>query len=375
VRDLYEAQGYEEVITPLAYDPSLFRTSGHLGHYNENMYRLWTEDLLEGDGGTLREPLQKDSFALKPMNCPGHCVIFSSRKRSYRELPWRVADFARLHRYERGGVVHGLARVRSFAQDDGHIFCTAAQVPAEIEKFISFLNEVYAALRFDKVEVKLATRPAPDKRFGDDAFWDRAEEALAAGLRAMNLPFETTPGEGAFYGPKVEFHVQDALKRSWQLGTIQYDENLPERFHLAYVGEDGKEHRPVMLHRAIFGSLERFFAVYLEHCGGNYPVWLAPRQAIVLTVSDKADDYAKKVQASLAGRGLRVDADLSADKLGAKVRNARLARYPYLLVVGAKEAESGTVGVRSREKGELGAIAVDQFAATLLEEARPPRGK
>jgi threonyl-tRNA synthetase len=373
VRDLYEGQGYEEVITPLAYDPKLFRTSGHLGHYNENMYRLWTEDLVEGEDPTkVKEVLQAGSFALKPMNCPSHCIIFGHKKRSYRELPWRVADFARLHRYERGGVVHGLARVRSFAQDDAHIFCTDEQVPGEIEKFIKFLYEVYGALKFEKVEVKLATRP--DSRIGSEELWDKAEGALAQGLTSAGLPFSYAPGEGAFYGPKVEFHVQDALKRSWQLGTIQYDPNLPERFELGYVGSDGKEHRPVMLHRAILGSLERFFAVYLEHCGGNFPTWLAPKQAIVITVHEDLNPFAKKVQDSLVAQGLRVDADLSNDKLGAKIRNARLARYPYLAVVGQKEAEANTVGVRSREKGELGAIGVEEFTRMLLEESRPPRG-
>jgi len=282
-----------------------------------------------------------------------------------------VADFARLHRYERGGVVHGLARVRSFAQDDAHIFCTDEQVPGEIEKFIKFLYEVYGALKFEKVEVKLATRP--ESRIGSEELWDKAEGALAEGLTAAGLPFAYAPGEGAFYGPKVEFHVQDALKRSWQLGTIQYDPNLPERFGLGYVGSDGKEHRPVMLHRAILGSLERFFAVYLEHCGGNFPVWLAPKQAIVITVHEDLTPFAKKVQDALIAKGLRVDADLSNDKLGAKIRNARLARYPYLAVVGQKEAEANTVGVRSREKGELGAIGVEQFTQMLLDESRPPR--
>ena len=372
MRDLYEGAGYEEVVTPLMYDPKLFRTSGHLGHYNENMYRLWTEDLVEGDTSKLKDALQDGAFALKPMNCPSHCVIFRHKKRSYRDLPWRVADFARLHRYERGGVVHGLARVRSFAQDDGHIFCTPDQVPQEIEKFIKFLYEIYSALKFDKVDVKLATRP--ESRFGTNEEWDVAEGALAKGLTAAGLPFEYLPNEGAFYVPKVEFHVQDALKRSWQLGTIQYDWNLPGRFELGYIGSDGKEHAPVMLHRAILGSLERFFAVYLEHCGGNFPVWLAQRQAIVITVHEAVEPFARKVQESLVARGLRVDADLSGDKLGAKIRNARLARYPYLCVVGQKEAEAGTLGVRSREKGELGAIPLEQFTQMLLEEARPPRG-
>jgi threonyl-tRNA synthetase len=315
--------------------------------------------------------LQEGSFALKPMNCPSHCVIFGSKRRSYRDLPWRMADFGRLHRYERGGVVHGLSRVRSFCQDDGHIFCTQEQVPAEIEQFIKLLYLVYNAFKFSDVSIKLATRP--EKRIGSDELWDFSEKALAEGLDRANLKWEYLPGEGAFYGPKVEFHVKDALKRSWQLGTIQYDPNLPNRFELAYVGEDGKEHRPVMLHRAVLGSLERFFSVYLEHSGGNFPVWIAPQQAIVLTVSDKSDEYARKVVQRLRAKGLRVDADTSADKLGAKIRNARMTRVPYMLVVGPKEAETDSVGVRSRDKGELGAMPIDQLADLLIGESRPPR--
>jgi threonyl-tRNA synthetase len=306
------------------------------------------------------------------MNCPSHCVIFAGRRRSYRELPWRVADFGRLHRYERGGVVHGLARVRSFAQDDAHIFCAAEQVAEEIEKFIALLGEVYRAFGFEKVDVKLATRPAPEKRFGNDEAWDRSERALAEGLDRAGLKYEVTPGEGAFYGPKIEFHVHDALKRSWQLGTIQYDPNMPERFDLSFVGDDGKPHRPVMLHRAIFGSLERFFGVYLEHCGGNFPTWIAPKQAIVLTVSEKSDAYARQVVDRLRAKGLRVDADLSSDKLGAKIRVARSLRYPYLLVVGPKEAEIDAVGVRSRDAGELGSMKLDELAARLVAENASP---
>ncbi len=372
VRDLYEREGYEEVITPLAYDPQLFRTSGHLGNYNENMFRLWTEDMVEehDKGGKLKTELQDRAFALKPMNCPSHCVIFNARRRSYRELPWRVADFARLHRYERGGVVHGLTRVRSFAQDDGHIFCAEAQVAAEIERFMGFFYRVYKAFQFESIDIKLATRP--DKRIGTDEAWDVAERALADGLERAGRKFEVLPGEGAFYGPKIEFHVRDALKRSWQLGTLQHDPNLPARFELRFTGEDGKDHQPVMLHRAIFGSLERFFGVYLEHCGGNFPTWLAPRQAIVLTVSEKSDEYARNVVEMLKDKGLRVDSDLSSDKLGAKIRNARLQRYPYMLVVGPKEAEARAVGVRSRDAGELGAMPLEELAARLLTESAPP---
>ena len=366
MRSLYGRYGYEEVITPLAYDPKLFRQSGHLGHYNENMYRLWTEDLIEE-----KKDLQEDSFALKPMNCPSHCVIFGSRKRSYRELPWRVADFARLHRYERGGVVHGLARVRSFAQDDAHIFCSEGDVPVEIERFIKMIYEAYKVFDFKEIDIKLATRPPADQRLGSDEDWDLSEGALERGLKAADLPFEIAPGEGAFYGPKVEFHVKDALKRPWQLGTIQFDKNLPNRFELAYTGEDGKDHMPVMLHRAILGSLERFFGVYLEHCGGNFPTWLAPKQAIVLTVSEKSDEFAKGVQKRLLDAGIRADIDTSADKLGAKIRSARLGRYPYLCVVGPKEAESDSVGVRSRDRGELGAIKVDDLIAMVKKESSP----
>ena len=382
MRGLYAVHGYEEVITPQAFDPKLFRTSGHLGNYNENMYRLWTEDLLEDavaknkDGSDktaaeLIKELQDNSFAIKPMNCPSHCVIFGSRRRSYRELPWRVADFGRLHRYERGGVVHGLSRVRTFCQDDAHVFCTVAQVAEEIEKFIAMLYTAYKTFQFEKVEVKLALRP--EKRIGSDEDWDMMEKALAVGLERAGLAFENLPGEGAFYGPKVEFHVQDALKRSWQLGTIQYDSNLPKRFELDYVGDDGKEHRPVMLHRAVFGSLERFISVYIEHCGGNFPSWIAPMQAMVLTVSDKTEAYGRDVLARLKAQGFRVEADFSGDKLGAKIRNARTARHPYMLIVGPKDAEGGTVSVRSRDKGELGALPFDQFAAMLAEESKMPR--
>ena len=371
VRDLYESRGYEEVITPQAFDPKLFRTSGHLGHYNENMYRLWTEDQIEGvEPDKLKEKLQAESFGIKPMNCPSHCVIFGSRLRSYRELPWRVADFGRLHRYERGGVVHGLSRVRSFCQDDAHVFCTKEQVASELEAFLKFFYEVYRAFGFEKIAVKLATRP--DKRMGTDADWDMAEGALAEGLKQAGLEYEVLPGEGAFYGPKLEFHVQDALKRAWQLGTFQLDPNLPERFELEYVGEDGARHRPVMIHRAIFGSIERFFSIYLEHIGGNFPTWIAPRQVVLLTVNEKFDEYAYGVVNKLKALGLRVDIDASKDKLGAKIRNARLARYPYLCVVGGKEDEANTLGVRSRDKGELGPIPVDEFAAKLVEEAKSP---
>jgi threonyl-tRNA synthetase len=243
-------------------------------------------------------------------------------------------------------------------------------VAGEIERFLKMFYKAYKAFGFENIDIKLALRP--EKRIGSDADWDMSEGALADGLRAAGLTFENLAGEGAFYGPKIEFHVQDALKRSWQLATLQYDPNLPERFELDYVGDDGKEHRPVMLHRAIFGSLERFISVYIEHCGGNFPAWIAPMQAVVLTVSDKTEEYGRGVLARLKEKGFRVEADFSGDKLGAKIRNARSARHPYMLIVGPKDSEGGTVSVRSRDRGELGAMEFDAFVAMLAEESKRP---
>jgi threonyl-tRNA synthetase len=382
MRGLYQRYGYEEVLTPQIFDKRLFVTSGHLPNYRENMYMPVTGDVIDeadaaadeqagdepgdGEAGTI------ERLGLKPMNCPSHCMIFGHRRRSYRELPWRVADFGRLHRYERGGVVHGLARVRSFSQDDAHIFCTEEQAQSEIQAFIRLVYEVYQAFSFERIDVKLATRPA--KRIGTDAQWDASEKALADALTASEIPFEWLPEEGAFYGPKIEFHIEDALKRSWQLGTIQFDYGLPDRFELEYTGSDGQNHRPVMLHRALFGSIERFLAVYIEHTGGNFPVWIAPEQATIVTVSEKQDDYAREVLATLRGHGLRVNANLSADKLGAKIRNARLMRVPYILVVGDKEVEQRSVSPRSRDLGKnLDAMSLEAFTEKLLAEASPPR--
>jgi threonyl-tRNA synthetase len=384
MRDVEAAHGYDEVITPQVFDRRLFETSGHMANYRDNMYLPATADAIDG---ALKEALaggakagvgaqaDLEHLGLKPMNCPSHCLIFGQRRRSYRELPWRVADFGRLHRHERGGVVHGLARVRSFAQDDGHIFCAAEQAEAEIQDFIRLLYEVYTAFAFTKVDIKLATRPAPDKRAGTDAQWDSAEALLATALQTAGLPYEVSPGEGAFYGPKLEFHIEDALKRSWQLGTMQVDYVLPERFELEYAGKDGAAHRPVMLHRAILGSLERFFSVYLEHTAGAFPVWLAPEQAIVVTVSEKPEQvaWAEEVMRILAANGLRAKVDLGSDKLGAKVRNARMTRVPYIAVIGDREAVERTVAPKSRDlKADLGAMPIDAFVDRLLAEAVPP---
>ncbi len=380
VRSLYVPFGYEEVLTPQIFDRRLFDTSGHTQNYRDNMYFAVTADALDevrtaveaGDLGAAKGALPGlERLAQKPMNCPSHCLMFAARRRSYRELPWRVADFGRLHRYERGGAVHGLARVRSFCQDDAHIFCAPEQLEAELREFNALLFEVYRAFGFSDVSVKLALRP--DQRVGTDAEWDLAEQALEKVLRDSGIDFETLPGEGAFYGPKLEFHVVDALGRGWQLGTIQLDYALPERFGLEYIGADGAAHRPVMLHRAILGSLERFFSMYLEHIAGKFPVWLAPEQLTLLTVGEKQTAAAESAAALLRASGLRVELDVSADKLGAKIRNARLMRLPYLGVIGAEEAEAGTISLRSRDEGELGVLSVEAVRERLCREALPPR--
>ncbi len=400
MRQAYLRHGYEEVITPQIFDKKLFLTSGHLPNYRENMYLPVTADEVdkaklalsvdvqtsreadadprsykkadrERDHAVVQQLTDLESLAQKPMNCPSHCLIFGSRRRSYRELPWRMADFGRLHRYERGGVVHGLARVRSFCQDDAHIFCTGEQMQGEIQSFLKLLYEVYGAMKFERVDIKLATRP--EKRIGTNEQWDSAEGSLADALRAAGLAFEVAPGEGAFYGPKLEFHIEDALKRSWQLGTIQVDYGLPDRFELEYVGADGHQHRPVMLHRAILGSLERFMSLFIEHTAGAFPVWLAPEQATIVTVSEKQDEYALELVKMLRAQGFRVTCDLSADKLGAKIRNARLMRVPYICVVGEKEATSRHVAPRSRDLNkDLGSMPLDEFVAQLRADATPP---
>jgi threonyl-tRNA synthetase len=368
IRSLYFDTGYEEVITPQIFDKRLFATSGHLENFLENIYLDVTSEALDAVKLGKKE---FDWVAQKPMNCPGHCLMFGQRRRSYRELPWRVADFGRLHRYERAGVLHGLARVRSFCQDDAHIFCTPDQLETEIAAFNQLLFGVYLAFGFENVNVKLALRP--EKRLGDDALWDRSEGALERALVQSGVPFEKLPGEGAFYGPKLEFHVTDALKRSWQLGTIQLDYAMPQRFGLEFVGADGGAHTPVMLHRAIFGSLERFFGIYIEHVAGKFPTWLAPEQAILVTVSEKQAEYAERVRKDFHAHGLRIIVDASADKLGAKIRNARMMRHPYIVVIGDDEAANEQLSVRSRDAGELGKLSVADFRARLIEESKPPK--
>ncbi len=375
IRTLYVDYGYEEVITPQIFDKRLFETSGHLQNYRENMYLPVTAEVIDSIAHDHEHDHEVhpalENLAQKPMNCPSHCLIFGQRKRSYRELPWRIADFGRLHRYERGGSLHGLARVRTFCQDDAHIFCTPEQMRGELESFNKLLFEVYRAFRFENVQVKLALRP--EKRVGSDAMWDAAEQVLEDVLKETGVPYEVLPGEGAFYGPKLEFHITDALGRDWQLGTMQVDYALPERFDLEYVDSDGQTKRPVMLHRAILGSVERFFGVYIEHCAGKFPMWLAPEQVSLLTVSEKQADFANQTADRLRSHGLRVLVDAGSDKLGAKIRNARNQRIPYFAVIGEQEVEHGSLSVRSRDEGELGSLPIDSFIERAVSEAAWPR--
>ncbi len=383
VRALYVRFGYHEVVTPQIFDRELFTTSGHLPAYADNMFLAATSENIDevvehlskeqlSSKGEIERALREGiRFGVKPMNCPGHALMFAMQRRSYRELPLRIADFGRLHRFERSGVTQGMTRVRTFCQDDAHVFCTLDQVRQEIESFIDLVYTVYRDFGFSDVRVVIATRP--EERLGDDAIWDRAEQALFEGVRAKGLDHSTAPGEGAFYGPKIEFHLKDALGRSWQLGTMQCDFNLPERFDLHYVGDDNSQHRPVMLHRAILGSIERFFAILIEHTAGAFPTWIAPEQIALLTVSEKFEDYAREVQSHLIERGVRVTSDLGKDKLGAKIRNARLMRVPYLAVIGEKEVEGRGLAIRSRDEDkDLGFIPLDEVVARLANEARAP---
>jgi len=344
VRELYARYGYGEVITPQILDVELWKTSGHYDNYVENMF------FTEAD---------ERQMSVKPMNCPMACLIFATRLRSYRDLPIRYADFGRLHRYERSGVTAGMFRVRSFAQDDAHIFCTEEQIEGEVIAVTEMILELYRTFGFDEVAIELSTRP--EKRIGSDEVWDRAEGALARALDSRGIAYQVNPGDGAFYGPKIDFHVRDAMGRSWQLGTNQLDYQMPQRFGLTYVGADGAEHQPVMIHRAMFGSIERFMAILIEQTAGAFPLWLAPVQAVVLPVSEKFAEYGEKVRAALAEAGVRAELDDRNEKLGYRIREAQLQKVPYMLVVGAREQQDGTVSVRRRAGEDLGAMNLEAF--------------
>jgi threonyl-tRNA synthetase len=348
MRELYEEFGYQEVITPQLFDVELWKRSGHYEAYRENMFFSDVEG---------RE------FSIKPMNCPGHCLIFSTRAHSYRELPVRMADFGRLHRYERSGVVQGLTRVRTFSIDDAHIFCTPGQIEQEVGSLFELMFRVYGIFGFQDISIYLSTRP--EKAIGEPELWEQAEAALERCLRDRDVAYTLNPGEGAFYGPKIDFVVHDAIGREWQLGTIQLDFNLPNRFDLTYVTEDGSEQRPVIIHRAVLGSVERFFGVMLEHFAGDLPLWLAPEQARVLPVSDRFTEAGRTVRDKLLAVGLRGELDERSEKLGAKIRDGELAKVPILLVVGAREAESGEASVRVRHRGDLGTKGLDEIVSTM----------
>ena len=353
IRELYFKYEYSEVITPQILDVALWKTSGHYDNYAENMYFTTAEE---------RE------YAVKPMNCPGHCIMYGSQKHSYRDLPIRYADFGRLHRFERSGVTHGLTRVRTFCQDDAHIYCTPEQIKTEMAAFLELLKEVYDTFGFEGMRVALSTRP--EKRLGSDEVWDAGEKALAEALDEAGMPYTLNPGEGAFYGPKIEFQILDALKRPWQLGTLQVDYMLPERFELTYTRPDGGEGQPIMLHRAILGSLERFMGILVEHTAGAFPAWLAPVQVAILPITDRAHAFSMEAAAQAKALGLRAELDLRNESLKAKIREAQLAKVPYMLVIGDREAEAGTVSVRHRHRGDLGVQPLAEFLASLATEVR-----
>jgi threonyl-tRNA synthetase len=358
IRELYGRYGYAEVVTPLIYKTDLWKTSGHYEAFHDDMFLMRVED---------------GEYGVKPMNCPGHCYLFATRRHSYRDLPIRYADFSRLHRFEQSGVLSGLTRVRSFTQDDAHIYCTPEQVDDELDSFVAMTREVYKAFGFDSIEVSLQTRP--EKYLGRIELWDAAEAALRRALERSGFSIKVLPGEGAFYGPKIGFDFRDVLERSWTLATVQIDCAMPERFELKYVTAEGSEATPVMIHRAVLGSIERFIAILLEHCAGALPLWLAPVQVRVLTVTDDQKEYASKVTAALSAGGWRAELDGRNEKLGYKIREAQLAKIPYAVVIGDKEVAGGTVAPRRRGGENLAAMTLDAFVERLRFEVAQERGE
>ncbi|MFC7369303.1 threonine--tRNA ligase [Vreelandella zhaodongensis] len=356
MRRRQQNSGYIEVNTPDMMDRGLWETSGHWQNYQEHMFTTQTED--------------GRSLALKPMNCPGSVLLFRHGLKSYRDLPIRMGEFGKVHRYEPSGALHGLLRVRHFTQDDAHIYCTPEQMNDECRRVVTLVLDIYREFGFEDVRLKLSTRP--ENRMGSEAVWDQLEGALTAALETMRLDYELNPGEGAFYGPKLEFVLRDAIGRDWQCGTLQVDMNLPERFGLDYIDEHGKRQRPVLLHRALFGSLERFIGILIEHHAGKLPAWLAPQQAVVMSITDAQADYANTLAEALCGTGLRAGADVRNEKIGYKIREQTLQRIPFLLIVGGREAAEGKVTVRHRDGSDLGTLPVDEAIALLAEHSRAP---
>lgn len=349
-REIHRKAGYVEISTPVILNRSLWETSGHWDHYKNNMYTT----VIDGE-----------DYAIKPMNCPGGVLVYASEPRSYRDLPLRMGELGLVHRHEKSGQLHGLMRVRCFTQDDAHIFMTPEQIKDEIKGVAGLINEVYSLFGF-QYHVELSTRP--EDSMGSDEDWEMATDALRSALDELQLPYVVNEGDGAFYGPKIDFHLVDCIGRTWQCGTIQLDFQLPQRFELEYVGADGEKHRPIMIHRVVFGSIERFIGILIEHFAGAFPTWLAPVQVKVLPISDKYMDYAQNVLNKLTEAGIRAEVDTRAEKIGYKIREAQTAKIPYMLVVGQKEEEENTVSVRSRAVGDEGARSLDTFIADILKE-------
>ncbi|WXR61615.1 threonine--tRNA ligase [Peptostreptococcaceae bacterium AGR-M142] len=351
-REIHKKAGYVEIETPIILNRELWETSGHWYHYKENMYSL---------------KIDEQDFAIKPMNCPGGMLYYKSNMHSYKEFPMRVGEIGRVHRHELSGALHGLMRVRAFTQDDAHIFMLPEQIKDEIKGVIKLIDEVYSTFGF-KYHLELSTRP--EDSMGSDEEWEVAETGLREALEELELDYKLNAGDGAFYGPKIDFHLQDCLGRTWQCGTIQLDMQLPQRFELEYIGKDGEKHRPIMIHRVAFGSIERFIGILIEHYAGKFPTWIAPTQVKILPISDKYMEYANEVKKELFDNDIRVEIDDRAEKIGYKIREAQLEKIPYMLIVGEKEANEKTISVRSRDKGELGNIDIKEFVSNIEEEVQ-----
>ena len=349
-REIHKKAGYVEISTPIILNRSLWETSGHWDHYKNNMYTTVIDD---------------QDYAIKPMNCPGGVLVYASEPRSYRDLPLRMGELGLVHRHEKSGQLHGLMRVRCFTQDDAHIFMTPEQIKDEIMGVARLINEVYSLFGF-KYHVELSTRP--EDSMGSDEDWEMATEGLRSALDALGLDYVVNEGDGAFYGPKIDFHLVDAIGRTWQCGTIQLDFQLPQRFELEYQGADGEKHRPIMIHRVAFGSIERFIGILIEHFAGAFPTWLAPVQVKVLPISDKFEEYAKAVTRQFDDAGIRVEMDGRSEKIGYKIREAQMQKIPYMVIVGQKEADEGVISVRSRFEGDEGQKDTAEFIAALKEE-------
>ena len=351
-RGVHQKAGYVEIETPIMLNKKLWETSGHWYHYKENMYT---------------SIIDEEEFALKPMNCPGGMLVYKSEVHSYRDFPMRLGELGRVHRHELSGALHGLMRVRTFTQDDAHIFMLPEQIKSEIKGVVELIDEVYSKFGF-KYNVELSTRP--EDSMGSDEDWNMAEESLKGALDELNLPYKINEGDGAFYGPKIDFHLQDSLGRTWQCGTIQLDFQLPQRFELDYIGSDGEKHRPIVIHRVIFGSIERFIGILIEHFAGKFPTWLAPVQVKILPISDKFNDYANEVKNKLLDNGIRVEEDLRAEKIGYKIRESRNERVPYIIVVGEKEVEDQNIALRSRKNGDEGSVELEAFINRIKNEIK-----